>query len=65
MGEEFIEDSIKQTISDDDNLLDATQNAIIDEAENVLLPICLYQVCRVNPSIPKLSFGWQWLLFWQ
>lgn len=35
MGEEFIEDSIKQTISDDDNLLDATQNAIIDAAENV------------------------------
>ena len=35
MGEEFIEDSIKQTISDDGNLLDATQNAIIDAAENV------------------------------
>ena len=35
MGEEFIEDSIKQTISDDGHLLDATQNAIIDAAENV------------------------------
>ena len=32
MGEEFIEDSIKQTISDDGTLLDATQNAIIDAA---------------------------------
>jgi len=35
MGEEFMEDSLKQTISDDSNLLDATQNAIMDAAENV------------------------------
>ena len=35
MDEELIDGSLMQTISDDGNLLDATQNAIMDAAENV------------------------------